>query len=181
MGELRIAAGWEHEIDVETQLTASLIRGGRPAPFPDVRSLLVGAPARDPDAPLVQWETPIPPPEANAVLAVMAEYPEATTYRVGGSYLGKDVWAMDLMSPIEASHWSHAKATTFKPTVIYSARQHANEVSSTSHVLKLAELLLTDEDFKSRLNKVNVIIHPITNADGAQLAYDLSRLSLIHI
>ena len=181
LGELRIAAGWEHEIDVETQLTASLIRGGRPAPFPDVRSLLVGAPARDPDAPIVQWETPIPPPEANAVLAVMAEYPEATTYRVGGSYLGKDVWAMDLMSPIEASHWSHAKATTFKPTVIYSARQHANEVSSTSHVLKLAELLLTDEDFKSRLNKVNVIIHPITNADGAQLAYDLSRSTPNHM
>ncbi|MCS5702669.1 MAG: M14 family metallopeptidase, partial [Acidobacteria bacterium] len=181
LGELRITAGWEHEIDVETQLTASLIRGGRPAPFPDVRSLLVGAPARDPDAPLVQWETPIPPPEANAVLAVMAEYPEATTYRVGGSYLGKDVWAMDLMSPIEASHWSHAKATTFKPTVIYSARQHANEVSSTSHVLKLAELLLTDEDFKSRLNKVNVIIHPITNADGAQLAYDLSRSTPNHM
>ena len=88
---------------------------------------------------------------------------------------------MDLMSPIEASHWSHAKATTFKPTVIYSARQHANEVSSTSHVLKLAELLLTDEDFKSRLNKVNVIIHPITNADGAQLAYDLSRSTPNHM
>ncbi len=103
----------------------------------------------------------------------MAEYPEATTYRVGGSYLGKDVWAMDLMSPIEASHWSHAKATTFKPTVIYSARQHANEVSSTSHVLKLAELLLTDPTFTPQLEKVNVIIHPITNADGAQLAYDL--------
>ena len=173
LGELRIAAAWEHEVDDETQLSATLVRGSRPDALPDVRALLRGAPPRDPQAPLVQWETPIPPPEANAILAVMAEYPEATTYRVGGSYLGKDIWAMDLMSPIEASHWSHAKATTFKPTVIYSARQHANEVSSTSHVLKLAELLLTDEAFKQQLEKVNVVIHPITNADGAQLAYDL--------
>ena len=173
LGEVRLAAGWEHEIDAATELTVSLVRGSRPAAFPDGRALLRDAPPRDPQAPIVQWETPIPPPEANAILAVMAEYPEATTYRVGGSYLGKDVWAMDLMSPIEASHWSHAKATTFKPTVIYSARQHANEVSSTSHVLKLAELLLTDPTFTPQLKKVNVIIHPITNADGAQLAYDL--------
>ena len=33
------------------------------------------------------------------------------------------------------THWSAAKATTLKPTVVYSARQHANEVSSTSHTL----------------------------------------------
>ena len=80
---------------------------------------------------------------------------------------------MDLMPPVEASHVSQYKATTLKPTVIYSARQHANEVSSTSHVLKLAELLLTDPEHRKKLDKVNVVIHPITNADGAQLAFDL--------
>jgi hypothetical protein len=64
-----------------------------------------------------------------------------------------------------------------KPTVVYSARQHANEVSSTSHVLKLAELLLTDPAYREKLNKVNVVIHPITNADGAQLAYDLQKIN----
>ena len=64
-----------------------------------------------------------------------------------------------------------------KPTIVYSARQHANEVSSTSHVLKLAELLLTDPVYRDKLNKVNVVIHPITNADGAQLAYDLQKIN----
>ncbi|HNI81662.1 MAG TPA: PatB family C-S lyase, partial [Rhodocyclaceae bacterium] len=48
--------------------------------------------------------------------------------------------AIDLLpglatTPVEATHISAAKLTTTKPTVIYSARQHANEVSSTSHVL----------------------------------------------
>jgi hypothetical protein len=64
-----------------------------------------------------------------------------------------------------------------KPTVVYSARQHANEISSTSHVLKLAELLLTDPEFKGKLLKANVVIHPITNPDGAQLAYDLQKIT----
>jgi hypothetical protein len=80
---------------------------------------------------------------------------------------------MDLMSPVSATHWSHVKATTFKPTIVYSAREHANEVSSTSHVLRHAELLLTDSLQRRKLDRVNVIIHPFTNADGAQLAYDL--------
>ena len=78
------------------------------------------------------------------IAKMAASYDEASIYRVGHSYLGKEIWAMDLMPSISATHWSHVKATTFKPTVVYSARQHANEVSSTSHVLRHAELLLTD-------------------------------------
>jgi hypothetical protein len=75
----------------------------------------------------VQWDTPIPPPEGHEILGKMAAtFDEATIYKVGESYLGKDIWAMDLMAPISASHWSRMKATTFKPTVVYSARQHAN-------------------------------------------------------
>ena len=88
---------------------------------------------------------------------------------------------MDLMPPIEASHWSQAKQTTMKPTIVFSARQHANEVSSTSHVLRMAELLLTDPVYRDKLNKVNVVIHPITNADGAQLAYDLQKTNPTHM
>jgi hypothetical protein len=111
----------------------------------------------------------------------MSAFKEASVYKVGNSYLGKDVWAMDLMPPIQASHWSQAKQTTMKPTIVYSARQHANEVSSTSHVLKMAELLLTDPTYREKLNKVNVVIHPITNADGAQLAYDLQKINPTHM
>jgi hypothetical protein len=107
----------------------------------------------------------------------MSTFKEASVYKVGQSYLGQDIWAMDLMPPLESAHWSQAKATTLKPTLIYSTREHGNEVSSTSHVLKLAELLLTDRDFKHKLNRVNVVIHPITNPDGAQLAYALYRIT----
>jgi hypothetical protein len=176
LGALRIVAAWEHESTPQTEAVVSLEPNGAPAPFPDIRALLPAGWSYS-GGPIVQWDTPIPPPEAYEVLAKMSTFPEATVYKVGESYLGKDIWAMDLMPKVEASHWSQAKATTLKPTVVYSARQHANEVSSTSHVLKLAELLLTDPEYKDKLKKVNVVIHPITNPDGAQLAYDLQKMT----
>jgi hypothetical protein len=180
LGALRVIAGWEHESRAASESVVALESNGRPAEWPDIQKLL---PRRwgYTSGEVVQWDTPIPPPEAYELLAKMSTFKEATVYKVGESYLGKDIWAMDLMPPLQASHWSQAKATTWKPTVIYSARQHANEVSSTSHVLKLAELLLTDAGFRKKLDKVNVVIHPITNPDGAQLAYDLHKITPRHM
>ena len=175
MGSLEVHAEWTHEEDPESRRTVHLAANGTPAPLPDWRALLPEGWSYSGER-LVQWETPMPPPEGHRVLAQMgATFEEARVYKVGESYLGRTTWAMDLMPPIDASHWSRAKATTHKPTVIYSARQHANEVSSTSHVLRHAELLLTDPEQRRRLDRVNVIIHPFTNPDGAQLAYDLYR------
>ncbi len=177
LGNLNVIASWEFDPGAaDSQRVALLRASGEPSPFPDIKALLPAGYRYD-GKPLVQWETPIPPPEGNVILARMSTFKEANVYKVGQSYLGKDIWAMDLMPPIEASHWSQAKATTLKPTIIYSARQDANEVSSTSHTLKLAELLLTDPEFKKNLNKVNIVFHPFTNPDGAQLAYDLYKIT----
>ena len=172
LGMLRVTMAWEHDSKPATETVATLEPNGSPAPFPDIRKYA----ASD-----VQWDTPIPPPEAYGILAKMSSFKEATVYKVGESYLGKEVWAMDLMPPTEASHWSQAKQSTMKPTIVYSARQHANEVSSTSHVLKMAELLLTDPVYREKLKRVNVVVHPITNADGAQLAYDLQKTNPTHM
>jgi hypothetical protein len=188
LGGVRVTIGWEHDSKPGTEVVATIEPNGTPAPFPDIMQLLptgwktlaeadAARGGRPGAPPLVQWDTPIPPPEAYEILAKMSTFKEASVYKVGQSYLGKDVWAMDLMPPVEASHWSQAKQTTMKPTIVYSARQHANEVSSTSHVLRMAELLLTDPVYREKLNKVNVVIHPITNADGAQLAYDLQKIN----
>ena len=175
LGSLEVQAEWTHEEDPDSRRTAHLAANGTPEPLPDWRALLPEGWSYSGER-LVQWETPMPPPEGHGILAQMgATFEEARVYKAGESYLGRTTWAMDLMPPITASHWSRAKATTHKPTVIYSARQHANEVSSTSHVLRHAELLLTDPEQRRRLDRVNVIIHPFTNPDGAQLAYDLYR------
>ena len=177
LGSLEVWAEWTHEQDPDSRRTARLAANGAPAAPPDWRSLLPEGWSYGGER-LVQWETPMPPPEGHGILARMAEaFEEVTMYKAGESYLGRDIWAADLMPPVAASHWSRVKATTFKPTVIYSARQHANEVSSTSHVLRHAELLLTDPAQRAKLNDVNVVIHPFTNPDGAQLAYDLYRIT----
>ena len=72
---------------------------------------------------------------------------------------------------------SVAKLTAYKPTILIMGRQHANEVSSTSHILRLGELLATDPAYKAILKKVNVVLCPVMNPDGAQMAYDLQKLT----
>ena len=177
LGSIEVWAEWTHDQDADSRRTGTLAANGTPATLPDWRALLPSDWSYSGDR-VVQWDTPIPPPEGHEMLAKLGDaFPEASVYKVGESYLGKDVWAMDLQPEIAATHWSHAKATTFKPTVVYSARQHANEVSSTSHVLRHAELILTDPEQRKKLDKVNVVIHPFTNADGAQLAYDLYNIT----
>ncbi|MCY4398427.1 MAG: M14 family metallopeptidase [Gemmatimonadetes bacterium] len=177
VGEIGVWAEWTHEQNDSARVTAVLPANGTPAPLPVWADLVPEGWSYNGDR-IVQWDTPIPPPEGHEMVAKMSRaFARAHMYKVGESYLGKTTWAMDLMSPITATHWSRAKATTFKPTVIYSARQHANEVSSTSHVLRHAELLLTDSAQRAKLDKVNVVIHPFTNPDGAQLAYDLYRMT----
>ena len=56
-------------------------------------------------------------------------------------------------------------------------RQHANEVSSTSHILRLGELLATDPAYRRILEKVNVVLCPTLNPDGAAMAYELQKLT----
>jgi hypothetical protein len=130
--------------------------------------------ARDP---IVQWDEPISPAENTAILARLATFPGVNVYWMGRSYLGENIWAADLTLPTPALLRSWPKESTLKAAIVYSGRQHANEVSSTSHILKLAEELLTDPAKRALLNKVNVVLHPITNPDGAQLSVDLSKIT----
>ncbi|HEX3746103.1 MAG TPA: M14 family zinc carboxypeptidase [Bryobacteraceae bacterium] len=130
-----------------------------------------------PGTPFVQWSEPISPAENAAILARLATYPGVNVYWMGRSYLGENIWAADIMEPSPAVLRSWPKETTLKASIVYSGRQHANEVSSTSHIDKLAEQLVTDPAKRDLLKKVNVVIHPITNPDGAQLSVDLARIT----
>ncbi len=62
-----------------------------------------------------------------------------------------------------------------------SGREHANEVSSTSHMLRMAELLVTDSTWRPLLDKVNVVLHPMANPDGAALAYERQLVNPDHM
>jgi hypothetical protein len=135
------------------------------------------APAGSPRAPIVQWEHPIAPEENQEIMAQLAKFPEVNAYWMGRSYLGQNIWAADVMLPTSSKLRSWAKETTLKAAIIYSGRQHADEVSSTSHIDKLGEQLVTDPATKSMLKQVNVVLHSITNPDGALLSYLLYKIT----
>ncbi len=135
-------------------------------------------------SPMVQWETPIPPPEHDSVLARLNTFPGVRVWHAADSYLGQPVWVAEFLpgdAGLERGLVSQAKLNALKPTLFISGRQHANEVSSTSHMLRLAELLVTDSTHRAMLDRVNVVLHPMANPDGARLAVEMQETNPDHM
>ncbi|MEZ5317131.1 MAG: M14 family metallopeptidase [Vicinamibacterales bacterium] len=151
------------------------------------RTYTASAPVRDvaPPAPypgerLVTWDHVISPDESERIAHTLGTLPNVTTYVAGRSYQGRPVSVMEIHLPMEAELVSQAKLNVWKPVLSIVGRQHANEVSSTSHILRLAELLATDPQYERYLRKMNVVIQPVMNPDGAALAYELQKLTPTH-
>src|SRR5262249_14243032 len=130
---------------------------------------------------LVTWDHIISPDESEELVGKLAAFPEVKAYKAGRSYRGRDISVLEITNPTESELVSLAKLSAYKPTIYITGRQHANEVSSTSHILRLAELLVTDRTYKDIRKKVNIILHPIENPDGAQMAYELQKLTPTHM
>ena len=139
------------------------------------------APGGHAGLPLVTWDHIISPDESEELIGKLAAYPEVKAYKAGRSYRGRDISVLEITSSTPSEQVSLAKLTTYKPTIFITGRQHANEVSSTSHILRFAELLVTDKAYKDILKKVNVVLHPVENPDGAQMAYELQKLTPNHM
>ena len=152
---------------------ASLPRSRRPASTDN--PVLLDEGFRHEGERIVQWDSPVPPSENDQILAKLNTFPGVDVYYMTRSFLGQDVYAADFLPPVDAEFVSQAKLNALKPTLLLSGRQHANEVSSTSHILRLGELLATDSAYADLLKKVNVVLHPITNADGARLAVQMQE------
>ena len=190
-GLYRDEVAWPYvkRMGFEFELPVPLTRKSDSAPPREYASFTVQPPASKrpmaadfvttlPNRPeLVQWDEPVRPAENIAVLAKMGENPGFHVYWMGRSYLGQNLWAADVTLPSPAALRSPAKETTLKATIIYSGRQHANEVSSTSHILKLGDQLLKDAPTRDMLKQVNVVLHPITNVDGAEFSVQLAELT----
>ncbi|MCR4395326.1 MAG: M14 family metallopeptidase [Candidatus Saccharicenans sp.] len=109
----------------------------------------------------------------------LARYPAIRSYTGGYSFEGRPVAVVEVFLP-EGQYVSRPRLITLKPSLHLTARQHANEVSSTNYSLKFAELLATDGDYQPFLKKLSVVIQPIENPDGAALALDLWKNEPFH-
>ena len=56
-----------------------------------------------------------------------------------------------------------------------------HDISTTTGEEVVLFTLATAPPIREAKKKVNVVIHPITNADGAQLAYDLQKITPTHM
>ncbi|KSU61020.1 hypothetical protein AS034_15380 [[Bacillus] enclensis] len=83
------------------------------------------------------------------------------------SYNGEKIPVFEMVDRIEEQFFSPIKCSLFKPTVLIEAGHHANEVSSTPAIIELVQELSTEES--SLLKKVNLVVIPCANPDGARL------------
>ena len=103
------------------------------------------------------WSEPIPPEDAECQVSFM-KY----SYPVAESFLGRRIFVVEKVTATtprySASHFMREK-----PAIVFNARQHANEVSSTTYLL---DYLLS----KKLPESINFIANPMENPDGAAIA-----------
>lgn len=86
------------------------------------------------------------------------------------SYLGKRIHSIKLKRK-SGAFTTALKDTLVRPTIFINARHHANEVSSTNSSFQLIKALASSEV----LDKVNIVLVPMANPDGAQIHYLLQK------
>ena len=130
--------------------------------------------------PIVTWDHVISPDESERISHTLGTLPNVNTFVAGRSYQGREISVMEVRLPMSSALVSQAKLNSWKPVLNIVGRQHANEVSSTSHMLRLVELLATDPKYQPFLNRMNLVVQPVVNPDGAALAYELQKITPTH-
>ncbi|SCY76560.1 M14 family metallopeptidase [Alkaliphilus peptidifermentans] len=108
------------------------------------------------------------------IINQLKHVPGINVYPIATSYLGRDIYAIELL-PKEEGYVSRTKRITNLPSQIINSRHHANEVSSTNAAFMLLKKLLTEEKYKSISGKLNLVIVPMENVDGAAIHYELQK------
>lgn len=103
-------------------------------------------------------------------------FPNVHLRALSESLCGEPLVALELLSV--TSYSSRVRSAAWKPTVLISARQHANEPTSTNAMFAWLEEEL---DRGGMLERANIVFHPLENPDGARLHQALSQLSAQHM
>lgn len=147
-----------------------------PAPTPEGSVDSTPDAALTPPAPSeIAWDALIGYEENNALLRRLDLYPEVHVWQAGASLQGRSSYAVEVMAPLPGPLWSRAKASTYKPTLLINTRHHANETSGTSAALRLVALCATDPAVRAHVQRVNLVLVPFENVDGAVLHEELAR------
>jgi hypothetical protein len=141
----------------------------RPSPLPPLK----------PGEAIVDTTRILSPEAVLGIVGRLGSLPSVRTYTGGQSFEKRPVPVIEIFKPL-GTYVSLPRLIAQKPTLYAVGRQHANEVSSTTYILKLAELLATDKATQDYVNRINFVFQPMENPDGAALAYDLQSLTPFH-
>jgi len=108
------------------------------------------------------------------IISKLRRVPGIEVYKVADSYMGREIYAIELVTG-EDRYVSRTKRITNYPSEIINCRHHANEVSSTNAAFILLKELLNSKEYKELPDKLNLVIVPMENVDGAALHYELQK------
>lgn len=155
----------------KSRVTVHLRVAGQPEKIVQVpESNITSSNASLPDRPLLTREV------ASYAQQITQRFPHARLRAVRESLHGAPLIALELTS--STPYASRPRLAAWKPTVLVSARQHANEPSSTNAMFRWLEEELNQEKL---LNRINLVFHPLENPDGARLHTALCQLADRHM
>lgn len=95
-------------------------------------------------------------------------------FKSGQTYQGRDIYTIRIL-PDFKGYVSTNKLINLNPTELINSRHHANEVSATNAAFMVLKEILTNEKYKGLGNRMNLLITPMENADGAAIHYELQK------
>jgi hypothetical protein len=95
------------------------------------------------------------------------------SWQASHSLQGRSLWALEAVLKKKGSLTSLPRLRLLKPTFLFNARHHANEVSSTNATLFMAWFLGTTQRGLDLLKHVNVAWIPLENPDGVATLEEL--------
>jgi hypothetical protein len=137
------------------------------------------APEEESAGPLVPLDEILSFEKAWSIVRRLGRQRGISAFAGGRSYEGREIPVLEITTPRDA-YVSVPRLIAFKPTLHISGRQHANEVAATNYALKLAELLVQDKAYQDYPKRMNIVIQPMENPDGAVTAYALQALTPHH-
>lgn len=119
------------------------------------------------------------PAAVQELAAAFGRLPGFTAFTAGRSFEKRPLPALFVHRP-ENGPVSLVKLLVDRPTLFLSARQHANEVSSTTYLLQTLAALAADPAWRPYLDRFNIAALPLENPDGSALTYELQKSTPYH-
>jgi len=108
------------------------------------------------------------------IINKLKRVPKLSVYKIANSYLERDIYAVEFTPKFEG-YISKTKRITHCPSEIINCRHHANEVSATNAAFMIIKELLINEKYADIADKLNLVIIPMENVDGAAIHYELQK------